>query len=145
MSELRGMNRKVSLVMCVVLWSLFTILGGFSTRYWHLAVTRLLMGVLWVKLISSIHLRNNTNTYFKLELGVFFKLVIIPRLPSGGGGYRNAPCPSVCTSVRPSVQMSLSRRYLSYCSLYVDETSQRDRIYTKAVPRKVIFEIFEKM
>ena len=26
----------------------------------------------------------------------------------------------------------------------MDETSQLDRIYTKAVPRKVIFEIFEK-
>ena len=26
----------------------------------------------------------------------------------------------------------------------MDETTQLDRIYTKAVPRKVIFEIFEK-
>ena len=26
----------------------------------------------------------------------------------------------------------------------MDETSQPDRIYTKAVPRKIIFEIFEK-
>ena len=38
----------------------------------------------------------------------------------------------------------LSRRYLSYCSLKVDETPQLDRIHTKAVPRKVIFEILEK-
>ena len=62
--------------------------------------------------------------------------IIIPRLPSRGAGDMETH------SARPSVQMSLSRRYLS--SLETDETIQLDRIYTKAVPREVIFEIFEK-
>ncbi|ELT91494.1 hypothetical protein CAPTEDRAFT_23970, partial [Capitella teleta] len=44
-TELHQINRKVILVVCVLLWSFMTILGGLAKEYWHIAVTRFLLGI----------------------------------------------------------------------------------------------------
>ncbi len=44
-AELNNVNRKLFLFACILLWSIMTILGGLCTEYWHLAVTRLLVGI----------------------------------------------------------------------------------------------------
>ena len=38
-------NRRNILVCCLILWSSMTILTGFSTKYWHLVVTRFILGI----------------------------------------------------------------------------------------------------
>ncbi|XP_048587270.1 MFS-type efflux pump MSMEG_3705-like [Nematostella vectensis] len=38
-------NRKNILVFCLLLWSGMTLLTGFSTTYWHLLVTRFILGI----------------------------------------------------------------------------------------------------
>jgi len=53
-SELRKFHRKWVLVTCVVLWSLMTSLAGFATQYWHLVVTRVLLGVLLANFYSIL-------------------------------------------------------------------------------------------
>ena len=47
-SELKNLNRKVFLFGFILMWSVMTSLGGFATEYWHLAITRLLLGILYV-------------------------------------------------------------------------------------------------
>ena len=46
LSELNNINRKWLLVICLTFWSAMTLLGGFAHEYWHLALSRLLLGVL---------------------------------------------------------------------------------------------------
>ena len=38
-------NRKNILAFCLLLWSTMTLLTGFSTKYWHLVVTRFILGI----------------------------------------------------------------------------------------------------
>ena len=38
-------NRKNILAFCLILWSSMTLLTGFSTQYWHLVVTRFILGI----------------------------------------------------------------------------------------------------
>ncbi|CAH1786619.1 unnamed protein product [Owenia fusiformis] len=44
-SELNNINRKLILAICVILWSVMTLLSGFSQAYWHVAVCRLALGI----------------------------------------------------------------------------------------------------
>lgn len=39
-------NRKVGLAVCLVLWSLMTLLAGFTSAFWQLLFTRLGLGIL---------------------------------------------------------------------------------------------------
>ena len=41
-----NINRKVCLSVCVIGWSVMTALGALSQEYWHLAITRILLGIL---------------------------------------------------------------------------------------------------
>ncbi|KAK2567009.1 Sphingosine-1-phosphate transporter SPNS2 [Acropora cervicornis] len=38
-------NRKNLLVFCLLLWSAMTLLTGFATKYWHLVITRFILGI----------------------------------------------------------------------------------------------------
>ncbi|PFX18488.1 uncharacterized protein LOC111339466 [Stylophora pistillata] len=38
-------HRRNLIVFCLVLWSTMTLLTGFATKYWHLVVTRFILGI----------------------------------------------------------------------------------------------------
>jgi MFS family permease len=38
-------NRKNILIFCLFLWSAMTLLTGFSKHYWHLLLTRFILGI----------------------------------------------------------------------------------------------------
>ena len=39
-------NRKIGLVVCLVLWSTMTLLSAFTRSFWQLLLTRLGLGIL---------------------------------------------------------------------------------------------------
>ena len=39
-------NRKIGLVVCLVLWSTMTLLSAFTVSFWQLLLTRLGLGIL---------------------------------------------------------------------------------------------------
>lgn len=41
-------HRRNLIVFCLVLWSAMTLMTGFATKYWHLVVTRFVLGIGWV-------------------------------------------------------------------------------------------------
>ena len=41
-------HRRNLIVFCLLLWSTMTLLTGFATKYWHLVVTRFVLGIGWV-------------------------------------------------------------------------------------------------
>ena len=38
-------HRRNLIVFCLLLWSTMTLLTGFSTKYWHLVITRFILGI----------------------------------------------------------------------------------------------------
>lgn len=38
-------HRRNLIVFCLLLWSAMTLLTGFATKYWHLVVTRFVLGI----------------------------------------------------------------------------------------------------
>lgn len=38
-------NRRNLIVFCLLLWSTMTLLTGFATKYWHLVITRFILGI----------------------------------------------------------------------------------------------------
>ena len=38
-------HRRNLIVFCLVLWSAMTLITGFATKYWHLVVTRFVLGI----------------------------------------------------------------------------------------------------
>ncbi|CAB4043956.1 spinster homolog 1-like, partial [Paramuricea clavata] len=40
-----GNKRCMILASCLMLWSIMTLLSGFATKYWHLVVTRFILGM----------------------------------------------------------------------------------------------------
>ena len=38
-------HRRNLIVFCLLLWSAMTLLTGFATKYWHLVITRFILGI----------------------------------------------------------------------------------------------------
>ena len=38
-------HRRNLIVFCLLLWSAMTLLTGFATEYWHLVITRFILGI----------------------------------------------------------------------------------------------------